>query len=59
MQWMHHEKALVGHWCSVHMVHDYHFWVYLLFAVIIIALIAMALSGGGTVLDHELRYYAF
>jgi hypothetical protein len=60
VQWMHHEGAAVGRWCSDHLVHDYHVWLYLLIVAVVIALIALRISiGSGTVLDHELRYYAY
>jgi hypothetical protein len=58
--WMHDETAAAGHWCNVHMLHDYHFWLYLLMAVAVIALIAFLLSTGqGIPVDHELRYYSY
>ena len=60
LQWMQHEKTVAGHWCSLHLVHDYHFWLFLLIAVTIIAFIALIVStGGGTLTDQELRYYAY
>ena len=60
LHWMHEETVAAGHWCSMHMLHDYHFWLYLLIAVVLITFIALLFTtGSGTVLDHELRYYAY
>lgn len=59
MHWMHDETATVGHWCNMHMVHDYHFWLYLLIAAVLIAFIVLMISMGGGVTGIDSRFYAY
>jgi hypothetical protein len=60
VHWMHQEAVAAGHWCRVHMLQDFHFWFYLLVALVIVALLALMISsGGGTLVERELRYYAY
>jgi hypothetical protein len=58
--WMHDEGAAAGHWCSQHMLHDARFWLYLLIAGALAALIALLFSaGGGAVLDYDPRFFVY
>ncbi|MFA7368382.1 MAG: hypothetical protein WC334_01930 [Kiritimatiellales bacterium] len=46
---MHDEAVTAGHWCSVHILHDYHFWLYLLIATaVVVFFIALLILAGGS-----------
>ncbi len=60
LHWMHDETATVGHWCSLHILHDYHFWLYLMIAVLTLAFIALLVGVNGSgVTGSNFPYYYY
>lgn len=59
LHWMHEEAVSAGHWCNVHMLHDRHFWLYLLAALAVIAVMTalVMLASNGVHPHPELWYY--
>lgn len=53
-----HPMQNTAHWLSMHLVHDYHFWLYLLVSVAVISFVALIvyLAKSAPMMDEMFMY---